>query len=90
MALIAFHVGYRNTTQDVQNILGALYIAMLFLGIINSRAVQNPTSYERMVRPQISFCSAPGFIGCPVAHRVAPERITTYKVESNKTALEKS
>lgn len=31
------------------NILGALYLAVLFLGIINSRTVQPPASYERSV-----------------------------------------
>ena len=30
----------RNTVQDVYNILGALYLSMLFLGIINSRTIQ--------------------------------------------------
>ncbi len=32
------------------NILGALYLAVLFLGIINSRTVQPPAAYERSVR----------------------------------------
>ena len=40
----------RHNSQDVGNILGALYLAMLFLGIINSRTVLPPTSYERSVR----------------------------------------
>ena len=44
------HQRRRRTSQDVGNILGALYMAMLFLGIINSRTVQPPTSYERSVR----------------------------------------
>jgi hypothetical protein len=30
----------RNSEQDVYNILGALYLSMLFLGIINSRTIQ--------------------------------------------------
>ena len=40
----------RHNSQDVGNILGALYLAMLFLGIINSRTVLPPTSYERSVQ----------------------------------------
>lgn len=42
--------GRRRNQQDVGNILGALYLAMLFLGIINSRTVQPPAFYERSVR----------------------------------------
>ena len=41
--------GRRRNQQDVGNILGALYLAVLFLGIINSRTVQAPASYERSV-----------------------------------------
>ena len=33
------------------NILGALYLSMLFLGIINSRTVQPVAAAERAVRP---------------------------------------
>ena len=40
---------HRTTGQDIGNILGALYLAVLFLGIINSRTVQPPASYERGV-----------------------------------------
>ena len=47
----------RRTSQDVGNILGALYLAMLFLGIINSRTVQPPASYERTVRPLLSMAN---------------------------------
>ena len=52
-------LGCRRTSQDVGNILGALYLAMLFLGIINSRTVQPPTSYERSVGalPRLSLVS---------------------------------
>ena len=39
----------RNNGQDIGNILGALYLAVLFLGIINSRTVQPPCAYERTV-----------------------------------------
>lgn len=39
----------RENGQDIGNILGALYLAVLFLGIINSRTVQPPCAYERTV-----------------------------------------
>ena len=39
----------RTTIQDVGNILGALYLSMLFLGIINSRTVQPVAAAERAV-----------------------------------------
>lgn len=39
----------RENGQDISNILGALYLAVLFLGIINSRTVQPPCAYERTV-----------------------------------------
>ncbi len=42
--------GRRTRQQSVGNILGALYLAVLFLGIINSRTVQPPAFYERSVR----------------------------------------
>ena len=54
----------RRNSQDVGNILGALYMAMLFLGIISSRSVQPPTSYERMVRA-VTVC--PGIYAGPRA-----------------------
>lgn len=41
----------RSTIQNVGNILGALYLSMLFLGIINSRTVQPVAAAERAVRP---------------------------------------
>lgn len=39
----------RSTVQDVGNILGALYLSMLFLAFINSMSVQKPIDYERSV-----------------------------------------
>lgn len=39
----------RNNQQDLGNILGALYLAMLFLGIINSMTVQPVAFTERGV-----------------------------------------
>ncbi len=39
----------RRTIQDVGNILGSLYLSMLFLGIINSRTIQPVASNERAV-----------------------------------------
>ena len=39
----------RNTIQNVGNILGALYLSMLFLGIINSRTIQPVAAAERAV-----------------------------------------
>ena len=53
----------RRDSQDVGNILGALYLAMLFLGIINSRTVLPPTSYERSVwRAEAMLLMAWGFL----------------------------
>lgn len=47
---ILYKVGQTKTNQqNIGNILGALYLAVLFLGIINSRTVQAPASYERGV-----------------------------------------
>ena len=46
----------RNTIQNVGNILGALYLSMLFLGIINSRTVQPVAAAERAV--SASSCDA--------------------------------
>ena len=43
------HSMCRTTIQDVGNILGALYLSMLFLGIINSRTVQPVAAAERAV-----------------------------------------
>ena len=37
------------------NILGALYLSMLFLGIINSRTVQPVAAAERAVRPSVLY-----------------------------------
>ncbi len=39
----------RETAQDLGNILGSLYLAMLFLGIINSMTVQPVAFTERGV-----------------------------------------
>lgn len=39
----------RNNEQDLGNILGALYLAMLFLGIINSMTVQPVAFTERSI-----------------------------------------
>ena len=39
----------RSTIQDLSNILGALYLAMLFLAFINSMSVQKVVAYERSV-----------------------------------------
>lgn len=36
--------------QELSNILGALYLAMLFLGIINAMSVQPIVEMERTVR----------------------------------------
>ena len=47
----------RTEAQDVANILGALYIAMLFLGIINSMNVQPVVYQERTVRQHPSLHS---------------------------------
>ena len=37
--------------QDFQDILGALYLAVLFLGIINAMSVQSIVFFERAVSP---------------------------------------
>ena len=37
--------------QRFQDILGALYLAVLFLGIINAMSVQSIVFFERTVRP---------------------------------------
>ena len=39
----------RQSIQDVANILGSLYLSMLFLGIINSRTIQPVAANERAV-----------------------------------------
>ncbi|BDA40539.1 Pleiotropic drug resistance protein 1 [Coccomyxa sp. Obi] len=48
--LILLNVNHKkDTIQDVGNILGSLYLSMLFLGIINSRTVQPVAANERAV-----------------------------------------
>ncbi len=39
----------RGTLQAVGNVMGSLYLSVLFLGIINSRTVQPVASEERAV-----------------------------------------
>jgi hypothetical protein len=51
----------RNNIQDVGNILGALYLSMLFLGIINSRTVQPVAANERSVS-RISALNCPSSV----------------------------
>ena len=47
----------RDTVGDFQNILGALYLAVLFLGIINAMSVQSVVFFQRSVRPcLVSVC----------------------------------
>lgn len=39
----------RRTSQDIANVLGALYIATTFVGVVNSLSVQPFASAERLV-----------------------------------------
>ncbi|KAK9916362.1 hypothetical protein WJX75_001804 [Coccomyxa subellipsoidea] len=48
--LILLNVNHKKQSiQDVANILGSLYLSMLFLGIINSRTIQPVAANERAV-----------------------------------------
>ena len=53
MTVLISVVLYRDSIQDVGNILGSLYLSMLFLGIINSRTVQPVAANERAVSAHI-------------------------------------
>ncbi len=46
----------RGTLQDLNNVLGSLYLVMVFLGIINATSVQPVAHMERSVSPQIPIC----------------------------------
>ena len=46
--MVALH-GYRATQQDLFNVMGALYAAVLFLGVNNASSVQPIVAVERSV-----------------------------------------
>ena len=68
----------RAEAQDVANILGALYIAMLFLGIINAMNVQPVVYQERTV------CQHPAL---PLGHSTKPGAQSTHFDQAVSPAL---
>ena len=54
----------RSTLQDLNNVLGALYLVMVFLGIINATSVQPVAHMERSVSPRSPCSPYPQLSGC--------------------------
>ena len=52
---------------DFQNILGALYLAVLFLGIINAMSVQSVVFFQRSVRCPVAYCLYSTLASCCTA-----------------------
>ena len=53
---ILWNIGTRRSSvQDFQDILGALYLSVLFLGIINAMSVQSVVFFQRSVRHPASL-----------------------------------
>ena len=51
LGCILWNIGTRRSTaQEFSNILGSLYLAVLFLGIVNAMSVQPIVTTERSVR----------------------------------------